>query len=174
MGVAEGRGPNSRSQNLGACTLPHSPTSLTKMNRSAQVTLKTRLANELEGLAAPPDSWYSASVFLLTTRPATCLLAWRLSAQPLPSVPRHPPHSNLSNFLPQCCLGMSLAGLGGRGRGVVVGTMAGISGTLILPQFCSLGPNSSLTPHVPEHGSSTYTLVAREAGKVSVSSTSGR
>lgn len=53
------------------------------------------------------------------------------------------------------------------------GTMAGISGALILPQFCSLGPNCSLTHHVLECRS-IYTLVAREAGKVSMSGTSGR
>lgn len=174
MGVAEDRGPNSRSQNLGACTLPHSPTSLTKMNRSTQVTLKTRLADEPKGLAAPHrllGFCFCVSARHPSRHPSACMAPLCTASS---FAPCHPPHSNLSNFLPQCCLGTSLAGLGGRGRGVVVGTMAGISGTLILPQFCSLGPNSSLMPHVPEHGSSTYTLVAREAGKASVSSTLGR
>lgn len=54
------------------------------------------------------------------------------------------------------------------------GTMAGILGALILSQFCSWGPSCLLTHCVLEHRSCIYTLVAREAGKVSISATSGK
>lgn len=130
-----------------------------KGTHSVSVTLKTRLAGEPEGLAAPA----SLGILLLCfcsppVLPPSACMTLLCTVSSFRSTPSHPNHSsNVPNFLLHCCSSTSLTGLGGKGHRVVVGTMAGVPGTLVLPRFCSLGPNSLLIPPVLEHGPCIYT-----------------
>ena len=119
---SEGRGPNSRSQNLGACTFPHSPPSWTERNRLTQITPKTRLADEPKDWVAPLDSWCSALRFC---SPAVllpiCLHDASLRSLSLQSPTPH--SNNVPNFILQRCLGTSHTELGGGDHWVVAASL---------------------------------------------------